>query len=672
VIINPKAHDALKDRLRSKLSDEKNNGRDLTLMWKLETNEGLINLLYAMNGNDAANKISISGDVLVNLNRLLLEHYLPQLIPNDYQRFNRTISAHDKALKVVVDAVRQAEAAHENLKDASYERLSEILQGIIEQYEEIKKRIQRLIDPAKQYIQTVLHRELAHASNPAKFDGGELLFAATSFGATNEWGPDELLDEARRLLINLLPNDGRMRTNRAVHSTSKGLKLVPISFELTRSLAHLLQKDEDTDLDHRVVSRMLNLFDNPISIPKQDQIGWTLVSAPEQNKPNVWVTSVAVFALDRIVRMLNERINRAIFNHFREEHPSELGLDTLVYPDHELQSHFEASNNTDYSETPARFDGVSVSIRLQQMLAHISRAVLPSHYSPKSSEKKHQRIYSAIFYGPPGTGKTTLAEALACTAKAPLVRLSPGDLMVHGTDVVESRARVIFECLSMLTKTVIVLDEFEPVVRRRDIERDSDPAEFRFLVTGMLPKLRTLNKAAKEQSLVYCLATNLLGDVDAAAKRAERFDLHIPIYHPDPISRYQEFLYRMNCLVKKGWEKDIQKRMEEEEFWLRLRETISRTRNVSAQSLATDFFKGPSKDPEEKDDLTSYIRKALPDSFFQYVLDKEMKPERCPEPSKELIEQPAKKQERYKPTPVELDIKKQLGKLEGYWFKPKN
>jgi hypothetical protein len=699
VIINEAARKKLKDRSSTVTSgDETDPDYDIqTLTWQIETNEGLIKLLDANLNSPASNSgpIRIGGDVLVNLNRLLLEYYFPKLRPSDTQRFNRTIHAHDTALKVVFDALHEAERACAKLKNARYENLSEILKILIVQFNGIRSKVHRVINPAKQYIQTVLHRELAQASNPARFDAGELLFAATCFGATTGWKPDEQLDEARRLLIDVLPSDGRMRSNRPVHSTPKGLTLIPISFEMTRSLAHLLQKDTRSDLDSKLVSKMLNIFEGPILIDAEQTgpIGWNFQSAPEQNKPNAWVSSVAVFALDRIVRMLNDRINAAIFKRFREERPTELGLGSLIYPDHELQPQLKPSGDPGYAETPPRFDKVAVGVRLQQMRAHLSRAVLPRLYSPQSSEKKHRRVFAAIFYGPPGTGKTTLAEALACTTHAPLIRLSPGDLMVQGTEVVESRARLIFESLSMLSQAVIVLDEFEPVIRRRDSGK-TDPAEFRFLVTGMLPKLRTLNKAAKEQSLVYCLATNFLGEVDPAAKREERFDLHIPVYHPDPISRFETFFYQLICLAQNDenndWMDQLKAQMRGDDFWLRVGHTISRTRNVSAQSLATDFFKIPKETPEETETLRAYIGRVLPNSFFHYVLDKTMK--YCPEPSKELVE--AKKSQRLTgdqganrfrsaiqklvklseeqseySTPVERDIKKQLEQFEEYWPK---
>jgi len=202
----------------------------------------------------------------------------------------------------------------------------------------------------------------------------------------------------------------------------------------------------------------------------------------------------------------------------------------------------------------------------------------------------------------------------------------------------------------------------------------------------MLPKLRTLNKAAKEQSLVYCLATNYLNEVDPAAKREERFDVHMPIYHPDPVSRFEVFLYRLICLAQRGnkeqWGQDLNLRMEQSDFFTRVGHTVSQTRYVSAQSLAVDFFKVTSKDPKKDETLLGYVQRVLPNSFFRYVLDENFND--CPDPSKELVgvdadsrdnfknetgtkTEPSGKNKRYVPAPVETDITKNLIEFEKSW-----
>lgn len=651
--------------------------------WLVERHLGLIQLFQEHTKWEGAEKLAqlAGGSELIQLNRMFLEDAFSEDRNDpgtsafervDRRRFDATSSAHAIALRVVGEALDQAERAAVRLQPKSGALSTDfpkILDDFINQYEDIYKRIGRVINPAKRYIQDVLNRELAHAANSAKFDAGELLFAAASFGALTRWKENDQLAEARRLLIGLLPEDGRFQTSRPIQSNLQGLQLMPIAFEMTRCFGQLLRKDFGEDLDPKVVRKLLSLFEeHPIRLSQgdDDSIGWNFSGAPESQKPSVWVTAVGVFALDRTVRMLNERINAMVLRHFNVEWPKEsdpaparsqksggkLDLSGLLNTDYELQSAFKPSKEKEfvelYRKTPPRIDNVSLAIRLQQMRAHLTRAVLPTNYYNKKTT-----AYNAIFYGPPGTGKTTLAEALATTARVPVVRLSPSDLMVQGTDVIESRARAIFDSLSMLTRAVIFLDEFEPVVRTREIKprkdgeppRPQDPPEFRFLVTGMLPKLTKLNKVAARQSVVYLLATNYLSEIDDAAKRLERFDLHLPIYHPDPMSRWLVFFYGLIKVLKKrpnsDWKQSLEEYKADSEFWRRVWEAIHLTKEVSVQSLARDFFS-----PETSK------------GFFQYVLKETP---RCPEPT---AEDGAKLDQQ---TPVETDIQRQRTDYEELW-----
>jgi len=590
---------------------------------------------------------------------------------------DETASSHNLASKIIDEAFDEAKNATSGIADyETHKNLPDLLERAHEQYLRIHHRIHRIIEPARRYVEGVLNRELAQAANSARFDAGELLFAAACFGALTNWKQNEQLAEARRLLIKQLPEDGRLQATQPFHSTSQGSRLIPIAFEMTRCFAQLLQRDFSVDLDPKVVRKILNAFEeNPIGVSadKIERIGWNFRGAPESQKPSVWVTAIGVFALDRTIKMLNERINAMVLRHFNVEprievdaaigspHSSgKLTLNDLIYPDYELQSLFRDSRKyaKHYEEDPSRVDCVSIGVRLQQMRAHLTRALLPVYYTKKSSEVEHHKTYSAILYGPPGTGKTTLAEALAATANVPLVRLSPSDLMVQGSDVLESRARAIFDSLAMLTEAVIFLDEFEPVVRTRRVGKGQkdlppDPPEFKFLVTGMLPKLIKLNKVAEKQSVVYCLATNYLSQIDSAAKRVGRFDLQIPIYHPDPMSRIGVFLYRLITMLQQKeragdnavpWREKLAKLEADERFWTLTHRAIEQTAEVSAQSLATIFF---STKPTTK-------------SLFHYILEDPKKDFEKPTPERSTHEQKSA---------VEEDIEAQRNAFEKSWAK---
>jgi hypothetical protein len=97
-------------------------------------------------------------------------------------------------------------------------------------------------------------------------------------------------------------------------------------------------------------------------------------------------------------------------------------------------------------------------------------------------------------------------------------------------------ARVVFGALEMLTDTVILFDEFDSVLRRREPGTKIKNI-YEFLTPGMLPKLKALNNAAKRRRVVYMLATNLVGDLDEAAIRSGRFDAKVGLYPPDLLSR---------------------------------------------------------------------------------------------------------------------------------------
>jgi len=511
------------------------------------------------------------------------------------RRYLHTESAHGVALRVVVRGVEEAERAIATFfksENGEAVETTEVLTKFIDQFETISHRIHELLEPAKHYVRTVVNRELANATT-GRFDAGELAFAAASFGATTNWKLNERLMRVCDLLSKSLPDNGSLPTRRPFHSNKDGYRLLPIGCEMTRCFAQLLQKT-DYEFEPELVRRMLSIFnEKTISLSNstgdeksKKRVAWNFEGAPSPGRPCVWVTAVTVMALDRIVRMLNERINTIVLKHFEVISPdkphTKLSLNDLLYPDYGFSEYYP---NKNLKHEP------SIAIRLEQMRAQIMRVILPETFNGK----KMERVFSAILYGPPGTGKTTFVESLAFSSNAPLIRLSPSDLSVQGHELIEGRARSVFEALSMLTQAVILLDEFEPVLRNRKSDSLPDDPTLKFLVTGMLPKLVKLHDAAKNQSLVYCLATNHLEEIDGAAKRVGRFDIHIPVYNPDPLSRAGAFLYRFQEYNHKRDSREDAAKTDDlhsiEQRVTRLLKTIARTADMPASELAGGYFK---------------------------------------------------------------------------------
>lgn len=509
---------------------------------------------------------------------------------NDRQKFERTFSSHtfaenriaairDELLKAYESVSETAEVmegeAAEPVLDGAIRRLKEILNDIAKSCEINASGLNRIAAPTRQYIKGVIRRELANPES--SFDAGELVFAASTFGSMTDWKQHELLNRACSKLVDTLPETGRYLTVRPLHTSVRGYRMLPIGCEMTRSLAFLLDKMK-FEFNSQLVARMLNIFEDKLiplyreSDEKNKYVAWNYDNAPEPDTPCVWVTAVSVLALDQIVRMLDARINRAVLKHFETVLPEKPHIEStipdLIFADDGFNQYYYRQFPEDYPRA------CSIPIQLELMRAHVMRACLPRFYTEPLPGSDRRTDYSAILYGPPGTGKTTLAEVLAYNSGQALIKLSPSDLNVTGESLIEGRARDVFEALSMLTQTVIIFDEFEPMVQSRQLKtnstehtpddrtqstdrllesianevkglRQKDDPKLRFLLGGMLPKFLKLHDAAKTQSLVYFGGTNVLKDIDIAARRPGRFDLKIPIYHPCPLSRAGSLMYRL-------------------------------------------------------------------------------------------------------------------------------
>jgi hypothetical protein len=427
---------------------------------------------------------------------------------------------------------RDLAEASRNIASKAVEKLLEILTGVADfanrvddppdklaeniaiQLKSAAQMVRNLLDPVERYASSVIDREMAAVAHPGRtVDAAELVFSAALLGLLTSWENPEV-KSALDLLLTLLSPGGRLLSIRPFDVLSRGYRLHVTTLEVTRRLAELLA-NLDVEPEPQLIERLMRPFEDTRALSQSSsEPGWAADPPGPKRESEWWVTALAVDALDCVIRMLDETINRSVLRHFSVRKPADLNLllDQLFYPDFGLSAKRE-------------HDKKSVASELQQLRAHASGVKSP--------------LFSLVLYGPPGTGKTTLVEALAKSADVPLVEITPSDILVGGQEAVERRTRLVFIALSMLTSAVILFDEFDPILqdRRRKKGSDTPTTVFEFLTPGLLPKLKKLHDAAKEHRVSYVLATNFVNRLDPAAVRQGRFDRKRGIYPPDVVSR---------------------------------------------------------------------------------------------------------------------------------------
>lgn len=447
--------------------------------------------------------------------------------PEFQRRVRRSASAHTVGREAVADAVLLAGQAREVFRTAATDAIKANrldagastarhfqveLEALKELFNRAAVRAKRLLAPAEHYLSSVLDRNLARALSAGVqrlgFDAIELACASASVAAISD-GNDERLLRAAECLTALVSDNGFPK-GRPFHRHGE-VMYEAAGFPTILCYADLLDIVPDAAFavdTMRTIERYFQKRRTPMLAKDQ---GSTWHDAPGCRERSTFDTALAALALARIARLLDRRINQIVLSYFRRRKRNDLQLKDLFYGDYG-----KASKND------------SIAITLERMCAHLGSVSQTTFAKP---------LFSAIFYGPPGTGKTTLVEALASSASADLVEVTPSDIVVRGADAVEERARAVFQALSFLTNAVILFDEFEEVLVSRATKRSQFRSIFHFLTPGMLPKLKELNEAAARQRLVYILLTNHLATLDRAAIRPGRFDAHVAVYPPDVLSR---------------------------------------------------------------------------------------------------------------------------------------
>ena len=245
----------------------------------------------------------------------------------------------------------------------------------------------------------------------------------------------------------------------------------------------------------------------------------------EVTRPESWASASVFHFCLQLRRLVVEAIRQTLFERADARYSSSVFAKpaTGSIPKSFLDSEIERGAHKDRLSL--------VSVLTQHFLVPIM-CELPAAQRGHSFSKSTPT--SAILYGPPGTSKTELAKLVADALSLPLLKLDPSHLTRNGLEGLHAETYRLFRMLEAAELMVVLFDEFDELVRERDVPGSESVS--RFLTTAMLPKLAALSERRR---ILYILATNHLERFDTAISRPGRFDLIVPVMPPTLESKLQ-------------------------------------------------------------------------------------------------------------------------------------
>ncbi len=248
---------------------------------------------------------------------------------------------------------------------------------------------------------------------------------------------------------------------------------------------------------------------------ESNSLAWSSMHHPQVRGPESWSTASVYHFVHVLGRLVAEGIRRSLFAF----------LDTPYSPPQDAKTS-EQEFAPGFLDCEIKLDNGPQS--LKKLL--FERFVKP--LAAGANDIKHGRPLppatpmSAILFGPPGTSKTELALHIAKYLQWPLLVVNPSYFVRNGMDRVQAEADRLFSMLEVAERIVVLLDEFDEMVRDRE---RADEVLSRFLTTSMLPKLANINK---NRRIVFIVATNYINRFDLAISRPGRFDLILQVMPP--------------------------------------------------------------------------------------------------------------------------------------------
>lgn len=255
--------------------------------------------------------------------------------------------------------------------------------------------------------------------------------------------------------------------------------------------------------------------------------GWSSGHHPQVLGPESWSTASVYHFAHVFERLLAEQIRRSTFEYLN-----------VPYRRPEPRTDYPDPFENGFLDCIVVLDGVKRSLKttvndkiLKPIIEEEKR-----HTVESGGKLAKTTPMSMIFFGPPGTSKTTLAEKIRDVLGWPLLAIDPSQFVKEGIDGVYAEANRVFGMLAILERVVVLLDEFDEMVRERgSVASDSLS---RFLTTAMLPKLIKINE---NRRLLVIVATNHLEAFDVAISRPGRFDAILQVMPPTSVEKVKRW-----------------------------------------------------------------------------------------------------------------------------------
>ncbi|MFB6128646.1 MAG: AAA family ATPase [Halorhabdus sp.] len=154
----------------------------------------------------------------------------------------------------------------------------------------------------------------------------------------------------------------------------------------------------------------------------------------------------------------------------------------------------------------------------------------PLRYGPLFEATDTEPPTGVLLYGPPGTGKTLLARSLAGETDVNFIRVAGPELLDRYVGESEKAVRDLFERARQTAPTIVFLDEIDAIAARR-----GESHEVTERVVSQL--LTELDAAGEDPNLVVLAATNRRDALDDALLRPGRLETHVEVPAPDEAER---------------------------------------------------------------------------------------------------------------------------------------